>query len=1320
MDVFLDEDGKLWLSICGSASSAGIDLYQFDGYEFSLVQGAFNILKGTTTISGLLQGHILFGFSNIPDGDETFFYDLHTNELSIPESNIVGHIRKMHQTSTGEVRVVSEIEGFFQIYEWKQDEWERINQIPIETQDTMPQTGELRSLICSIAEEERYWFYVSKGQYFQSMHATDGLGQRLYPTNFEINPEAVIGKTKKLRTVQGDTYFYHRARDVALPFLLLDQGDNHFKKLPWAPATWWGRHIAIDQQGNRLFIFQDERGITRAVLEAPDKTRYDYSAFFKDIAASTIREVRGPNFKELLLMVGEHGFQLHLVKDETAIITALKGHSIRAMLDLSEDEILVSNQGRTLFVFNKRSSATRPWIGQRSDRGFFYLREEHKGRILSSATNGFYLSDSTREKEELIPTISVRVGPWVPLNDHQIVFRGDENYLYLLDRRTKLSERLIIQGGTGAFRFGDQLNKLHYSREEILWAATSNGLLKIDLKSSSVDTIGLGPPFLDSRFMCMEEDEQGRLWLGTYLGGLHIYDPETGTLKTLNSQQGLANNTVVSITTDDQGDRWLGTYNGVSLVSSNGDLIRNIYETDGLINRECNRYSNLKAHDGTILIGTIDGLNIIDPLKVKQQLRRNEALKIYLTSISYYHSSIGRDSLREYQLNALETIQLPASKRNLSLRFATSNYVNAAENQYAYMLEGIDENWIKLGTQARLDLNNLPAGKYRLLIKGSDGLGNWTKDPLGISIHAREHFYRQSWFYILIVLLLGGLAGLWISRLRSLVKTATQKIAKDKAVIEQQAEELKELDQSKSRFFTNISHEFRTPLTIISGMANQIEQQPKQWAQKGAKMIKRNSNNLLRLINQILDLRQLESSAMEVQYIQGDVVEFLRYISESFEPYTNSKGVSLHFLSAISVLVMDYDPDKLMKVTANLLSNAIKYTPDGKDIYLHLDQKMAGERQLLQIRVEDTGAGIPEDQLPLIFDRFFKADQELTSPKPGSGIGLALTKELIELLGGEIHVNSSVNKGTTFTILLPVTNTAPIESSGILEEDNSNEELASLAYPADWLRQSETQMNSVSFLSDSKQPKAETTILIAEDNKDVQEYLRSCLEDLYKIEVAENGAIGIDQAFQTIPDIVITDLLMPEKNGYELTNALKADERTNHIPIIMLTSSVDLSSKITGLEQGADVYLTKPFTPQEIRLQLRNLLEMRRKLQEKYAFTPENTPNIRKQEAPLNPFLQKFVALIEKHLSDTDYGMPQISRALAMSRSQIFRKIKALTGHAPTDYIRNFRLHKGRELLLNTDLTISEIAYDVGFSSLSYFSRAFSDVYGISPGSLRK
>ncbi|MEM1323685.1 MAG: ATP-binding protein [Bacteroidota bacterium] len=805
--------------------------------------------------------------------------------------------------------------------------------------------------------------------------------------------------------------------------------------------------------------------------------------------------------------------------------------------------------------------------------------------------------------------------------------------------------------------------------------------------------------------------KKGDCGWGRRRGGLHIYDPQTGALKILNSDQGLGNNTVASVTVDQDGDRWLGTYNGISLVTAEGELITNLYEEDGLANRECNRYASLTMKDGILLIGTIKGLNIINPQRIKNQLKQAEGLKIFLTSLAHYNRSSRSDTLKRYGLNTLETIDMPASKRYLDLRFAVSNYFKADKNIYAYKLEGLDEDWIPLGNRPQLSLTNMPAGKYRLLIRGGDGVGNWTSDPLAINIHAREYFYRQFWFYPLCLLIIVGLAGLWISRLRTLVHEATQKIREDKELIEQQAEQLKELDKAKSRFFTNISHEFQTPLTIILGMANQIGREPELWTQKGLQMIKRNSGNLLRLINQILDLRKLESMAMDIQYIQGDIIQYLQYITESFESYTKSKGLTLHFLTTVPRLQMDYDPDKLMKIIANLLSNAIKYTPAGEDIYFHLDQKEVQGSPFLQIRVEDTGSGIPKEQLPNIFDRFFKAESEDTPGKPGTGIGLALTKELVELLKGSIEVNSALGKGTTFIVSLPITKESSIEQGEVYVEPMPKEEVP-IAMPE---------------LEPVVVPTAQEDlprILVVEDNKDVQEYIISCLQNNYQLDLADNGEEGVEKAIESIPDIIISDVMMPKKNGYELTAELKEDERSSHIPIVLLTSRVDTESRISGLEKGADIYLGKPFEPRELELHLRNLLETRKRLQQRYALVPPPVdpadPLATTAAAAANPFLEKIQELVEANISETDFGISQLCRGLAMSRSQIFRKVKALTGHSPSVFVRNIRLRKGKALLRTTDLTVSEVAYEVGFSSPNYFSRTFSAAYGFPPADLRQ
>ena len=359
-----------------------------------------------------------------------------------------------------------------------------------------------------------------------------------------------------------------------------------------------------------------------------------------------------------------------------------------------------------------------------------------------------------------------------------------------------------------------------FGQNDLLLIATTNGLYKLDLKANTVEILGKEASFNNARFLCIDEDAQGRLWLGTSMNGLQIYDPNTQELKILNSDKGLANNTVVSITPDEDGDRWLGTYNGIALVSPEGDLITNLNEEDGVVYRECNRYSHLKTEDGKIFIGTLSGLSLFDTKMIKESLEKKKELKIYLTALEYFDSKTKQLKKRIYGLKNTESVQLPAAHRNLSLHFAVSNYFKPYENKYAFRLN--QEDWKDLGNQPHLRLNNLPAGNHRLWIRGSDKLSNWAKESLLININVAEYFYKQTWFFVLCLCLIGSLVALWINSLRVQVKRATKKIREDKEIIEQQAEKLKELDEAKSRFFTNISHEFRTPLTIISGMIDQV------------------------------------------------------------------------------------------------------------------------------------------------------------------------------------------------------------------------------------------------------------------------------------------------------------------------------------------------------------------------------------------------------------------------------------------------------------------------------------------------------------------
>ena len=514
----------------------------------------------------------------------------------------------------------------------------------------------------------------------------------------------------------------------------------------------------------------------------------------------------------------------------------------------------------------------------------------------------------------------------------------------------------------------------------------------------------------------------------------------------------------------------------------------------------------------------------------------------------------------------------------------------------------------------------------------------------------------------------------------------------------------------------DVGEGLRTTLTIIRGMADQIESKPDTWAIKGGQMIRQNAQNLLQLVNQILDLQKLEVDSLKLNLVRGEVIQYLNYIFQSFQSYAMGKRVTLHFLSDVEQLTMDYDSEKVLRILSNLLSNAIKFTEEEGNVYLYLAQTDKAEPHL-QIRVQDTGIGIPEAQLPYIYDRFYQVETHSASHGGGgTGIGLALTRELVELMDGNIQVSSTVGKGTTFTVDLPIRRSAdtPLVEGDVLPADLSLP--AASAAPTD-LTHTELRIPA---------PPAEEAdrplLLIVEDNADVVQYLVACLEDQYRYQVARDGQEGIDRAIELVPDLILSDVMMPKKDGYELCKTLKQDGRTSHIPIVLLTAKADLDSRISGLERGADAYLTKPFEQRELMVRLQKLFELRQALQKRYRGPELATPDVsisEKVTRPEDQFMQKLQTVIYDNLGDENFGIAELCRGMASSRTQLHNKIKALTGKSTSIYLRSLRLHRAKALLLTTDLNVTEIAYEVGFRDPKYFSRTFAEEFGKSPSKMR-
>ena len=527
--------------------------------------------------------------------------------------------------------------------------------------------------------------------------------------------------------------------------------------------------------------------------------------------------------------------------------------------------------------------------------------------------------------------------------------------------------------------------------------------------------------------------------------------------------------------------------------------------------------------------------------------------------------------------------------------------------------------------------------------------------------------------------------------------------------IEREQGQVRKLEEFKSRFFTNLTHELRTPLTIISGMAKEISEDPHRWSHEGTEIIQRNSGNLLNLVNQILALSKIESDSLPIHLTKGDLISYFGYIVDAFKGHAVAKQIKLHYLSSEDEWNTSYDPEKFMNILSNLISNAIKFTPEGGNIYVELERSKKNGEEFIEIIVRDTGIGIPKDDQEHIFERFYQAQNEHTSSGLGTGIGLSLVYELVKLLSGEIRVKSTVGKGTTFTVTLPVQKDDGVNGMPVFKEDiraNVHNYLPPLT--------KETQ----SVLEEAKDDKPE--VLIIDDNADVLKYLQICLSDIYQLTFCKNGQEGIDMAIEKVPDLILSDVLMPIKDGLTVTKELKNHPITSHIPIVLLSAKVDPESRIAGLQAGADVYRLKPFEKQDLRLQLHNLLERRQEFRQRYA-DPTQPPEATQEKSISNEdqFIQKARAIVMEHLDDSEFSVTDFCRALFLSRTQLHKKLTALTGLSATLFIRQIRLLVAKKKMATPELSISDIAYQVGFTDPNYFTRCYVQEFGESPSETR-
>ncbi|MCC6280190.1 MAG: response regulator, partial [Saprospiraceae bacterium] len=846
---------------------------------------------------------------------------------------------------------------------------------------------------------------------------------------------------------------------------------------------------------------------------------------------------------------------------------------------------------------------------------------------------------------------------------------------------------------------------IHIPEENTLWGITDTGLMKINTQTFDTRYIRL---YDDAREQRCIVAHGGWLWIGT-ARGLEKVNPQTFSHVNFDRSKGLPGNYVYSMVADGN-YLWLGTGEGLCRFHVETNEVKNFYVEDGLSHNEFNTLSTLKMDDGRILMGGLNGINAFYPSDLEGKTTAKS--RTLLSRYSLFDTEA--DSLFFFIPSKSETsIVLPASVTSLNLYLALSSYLDPAENQYVWRMDGFDEDWYYAGNQHVAMYRHIPPGTYTFRAKAADPFGNWSGNEISLRIIVLRPWYSRWWAWLLYALLTGwAVLSLYRNQLSKKMEHAENL-------------RLQELDGFKNRFFTNITHEFRTPLTVILGLSEYVESKVTPDLKSTVGLIRRNGHNLLRLINQILDLAKLESDTLKINYVQGNVLPYLRYIAESLQSMAQTQNVLLQVESSESEIIMDYDPERLLQIMYNLLSNAIKFTPGGGRVILEimvekpdltaLDWKAAHKSPHLICKVTDTGVGILPDDLAKVFDRFYQASNLEKAKTGGTGIGLSLTRELVKSMKGDISVQSEVGKGSVFTVRLPILNNSDTQATG-------NEKI-DLPYSYDALKG-----EAAAFASDNGSA-AHLSILLIEDNPDVVAYLHTCLGEDYHLEYAYNGRAGIEKALETVPDLIVSDVMMPEKDGFEVCETLKNDERTSHIPIVLLTAKADVESRIAGLRRGADAYLAKPFHREELLATLKNLIELRQKLQAQYmsdnlsgtSLSAGNRANQTGVDAdPENEFLLKLRAIVDAHISDSSLDVDTLCRKIGMGRTNLHNKLSALTGLSTTLYVRKIRLYRSKELLLDTQMNVSEVAYAVGFNDPRFFARVFSEEFGMSPSALKK
>ncbi|TDW44579.1 two component regulator with propeller domain [Flavobacterium sp. 270] len=948
---------------------------------------------------------------------------------------------------------------------------------------------------------------------------------------------------------------------------------------------------------------------------------------------------------------------------------------------------------------------------------------QNASTLLCGTFNGLFRFNKNSRTFTKIPlSLKVSKKPERPITslilDNEDIWVGTNGSGLKKVNKTGIVENFSNDDATGAI--SDNFITDIKSEGDFLWIATQFGLDLFDKKKKQVVKVykSGGPNSLSSNSLTiLFSDSKKRLWIGTEYDGLNYLEPKTGKFYAINNALGFTDETIKSISEDAQGNLWVSANDllfkikikkfEVPFKASNFEII-SYSSKDGLKAKQFSNNCSLKLNNGNLVFGSSKGLTFFNPLNMIKNENSNE---IMLTKLIINNKEVNPgdpDGPLDNSITETQKITLKYGQGYIGIEFSAMNFVNPENNEYAYKLESIfdKDDWHNIGSQHHINLTDLYSGTYDLKIKTSNEDGVWNPSIKTFRITILPPWWRTWWAYLFYTSLI-------ITSLVLFFRFMRNREALKRTIFLEQAEKERqqELYKMKLDFFTNVSHEIRTPLTLISGPVEELLRSSEEGSnlESKLKIIKNNSDRLLKLVNELMDFRKAEKGSMKIYCEQQDIVPFCFEIYESFRGIAVEKMIDYRFVLNINSIPVYFDKNQMEKVIYNLLSNAFKFTNKNGRITVAVEQK-GPDSDTIEIKVKDNGLGIPENRKKKIFKNFFQLDDRGSS-NLGSGIGLALSKSIVELHRGEITVQTE--KDATFSTIFIITlkkGKDHLKKSQIVESENIETEFVN---PISDVK-TEIVSHTAEIINDENEDNKKT-LLIIDDNEDILSFVYDVLREDYRVLKFLKATDALEFMEKEIPDLIITDVMMPEMDGFELCKILKTNQNTNHIPVILLTAKSSTLNRIEGLSTGADSYISKPFSIEVLKLNIINLLSAKEIMRQKYSEKFIGNTEIENLETPEGIFLKKLTQIINDNIDNSNFDVNDLVKEIGMSRTVLYKKVQTLTNQSVAGFIKNMRLKRAAYLLINSNYPVSEVSYMVGFNDRKHFSKEFKKLYKYAP-----